>query len=190
MGLWDRQIFADASLSVAKGSAWDILFFVNEVFSATAGGHFGQAARDPSAQVPLALRCVRAILGRGSLKSFGDARFVTARFGGTTVGGALASVIRDESGKRVLVIEYLVVDAGFRRAGVGQALVTHLIGADLPLICFCAPKSTQMQNLLHKLRFKRSHAAHSIQAGQGFLVMPELWKRSAEVAKGPTRSAG
>jgi len=169
-----------AMLSIEPASAWDVLFFVNEVFAGAAAGHFSQDSRSSRAHMTLALRCCKAIIGRKVFRKSDDLQFVVARSGKDTIGAALASSTPNEDGKPTTTLEYVVVDARFRRGGIGAALVQHFVDAGTCVQCWCTPKSTQMQTLLRKLRFKRLQKATSTRLGEAHVVSPALWQWSAD----------
>lgn len=165
------------ALSIEPASAWDILFLVGEVFAGTRAGHFSQGERNAHGQITLALRCCKAILSRKvPFRRFGDLQFIVARLGGGTTGAALASTDEGTDGACITTIEYVVVDSRYRRAGIAAALVRHFMSSEQHVRCWCTPKSTQMQNLLRKLRFKRLQKATSTQMGDTVIVAPALWQ--------------
>jgi ribosomal protein S18 acetylase RimI-like enzyme len=169
------------ALVVAPGSPWDILFLLSEVASGASAGHFSQNLENLKSQKPLALQCIKAILSRfWLLRRFARANhFVAARLAAGTVGAALAHADRDDDRRRVITLQYLVVDPRFRRRGIGLALVQHLMTnapAGTVVQCACTPKSQDMQRLLRRLGFMRTQRASLVRSPDARVLMPALWE--------------
>jgi N-acetylglutamate synthase-like GNAT family acetyltransferase len=166
---------------VMQAQPWDILFLLSEVSSGIAPGHFSlEGCGTRQAQNMLALRCAKAILSRQWVlrKFFESAQFVVVREGRSTIGAALASYARNDSGQQVVTIEYLVVDEKCRRHGVGEALVQHFLTnatAGAIVECFCMAHSQGMQKLLRHLGFVRRHKVFAMEVGEARILVPSHW---------------
>ncbi|MFC5743384.1 GNAT family N-acetyltransferase [Dyella tabacisoli] len=166
---------------VVPAQPWDILFLVSEVSSGVARGHFSpEGCGTRQAQIALALRCAKAILGRQWMlrRLFEPVQFVVVRSAKSTLGGALVVFSRNDDGQQVVTIECLVVESRFRRDGVGEALVRYFLtnapeGAIVQ--CFCTPHSQGMQKLLKHLGFIRNHKVFVVNKGEGRILMPSHW---------------
>jgi len=176
-------------LSVEPAGAWDILFLLAEVSVGTAGGHFSRECGSGRGQLSLALRCCRAILGRKRSPGAGAeaAYFFAARLAGATVGAVFASAAVDGDGQRTVVLEYAVVDGRCRRAGVGEALVRHLLQLGPRVECWCTPNSTTMERLLRRLRFRRVEKASVHELDGKVVIVPALWRWLEPAASGAAR---
>lgn len=164
-----------------QAQPWDILFLLSEVSSGVTSGHFSpESCGTRQAQNTLALRCAKAVLSRQWVlrKFFESAQFVVVRSDKSTVGAALASYARNESGQQVVTIEYLVVDEKCRRHGIGEALVRHFQAeamAGTIVECFCMAHSQSMQKLLRHLGFVRKHKVFAATVGEMRILVPSHW---------------
>jgi ribosomal protein S18 acetylase RimI-like enzyme len=175
---------------IAPAAPWDIFFLAWEVAAGSRLGYFAPAYSNPKEQRTLTWRCARAILGRawGFRRLVKPIHFVVARIGSETVGAAFAHPTQDANGERVTTIEFLVVHSGFRRLGVGEALMRYLAAkAPCPdvLQCWCAPQSHAMKHLLRSEGFNRVINPSIIQAGDQSrptrMMMPSLWEKRRDV---------
>jgi GNAT superfamily N-acetyltransferase len=170
---------------IAPAAPWDIFFLALEVASGSRLGHFSPALSDAKEQRTLVWKCARAILGRawGIRRLVKPVHFNVARIGSETVGAALAHAEQDVNGEWITTIELLVVHSGFRRLGVGEALMRHLATkAPRPdfVRCWCAPRSHAMKHLLRNEGFNRVLNPFIIQTGDQShpsLIMPSLWEK-------------
>ena len=185
---------------ISPAAPRDIFLVLSEVANGAAVGHFSNKLANPiSADAKmLAWRCAKAILaGRSEVQDLGEhLQFVVARVGTQTVGAVLASSTQQGANK-ILTIETLVVADGFRRQGVGEALVRHFTGDNsngaAVVLADCTPQSQSMQRLLRRLGFTRVHGPqHIANADESFLA-PSLWswqrsrqKPLASGQQGPT----
>ncbi|HWX65047.1 MAG TPA: GNAT family N-acetyltransferase [Rhodanobacter sp.] len=171
---------------VTRAAPWDILFFLTEVESGAAERHFiPEISFSQKVQNALALRCAKAILegvwGLGRLfksDQFESDQFVVVRRGNQTLGAALASTVCAKGNPKTVTIEYLVVESGFRRQGVGEALVRHFQAnaTDGSELCaYCTAQSMGMRKLLRRLDFKCANKATSILDGGITLHLPSCW---------------
>lgn len=184
---------------VTRAAPWDILFFLTEVESGAAKGYFNpEIGFSRKMQNVLALRCAKAILGRvwGLGQLFKADEFVVVRRDNQTLGAALVSTVCTKGSPKTAIIEYLVVESGFRRQGVGEALVRHFQanatdGSEVH--AFCATQSRGMQELLRRLGFKCAHKVIPIPIGKGGTYLyPSCWKwrRSISARAGNDQSMG
>ena len=173
--------FVDPGAVVAPATPWDIFFLLSEVAAGVAGGHFNQQLGNFSSQIFITRQCAKAILYRqwGIRRLVPPYQFVSARFANSTVGAGLARTDQDAEGRKVMTLDYLVVDPQFRRHGIGQMLVQHLMEnaqAGAVVQVRCTPKSAQMQHLLRRLGFTRTQKAALMTSQDARVLMPDVWE--------------
>jgi ribosomal protein S18 acetylase RimI-like enzyme len=173
--------FRPRQIVIAPAAPWDIFFLVSEVASGATAGHFNQSLRDFSSQKFLALQCAKAIILRLSpIRRLAIAgQFIVARQATHTIGAAFAITDQDVDDRRVTTLQYLVVDSGFRRRGVGQMLMqTFMTNAAMGTIvqCACTPKSQGMQRLLRRLGFVHTQKAALRGSSEARVLLPDVWE--------------
>ncbi|WP_266171741.1 GNAT family N-acetyltransferase [Dyella subtropica] len=174
---------ASQQFRATQARPWDIMFLVSEVAAGAMQGHFAaELYADTRKRRALVLQCAKAILTSrwGWLWRSSEAlQFIVIRSDQGTIGAALASTVRDADGLQIMTIEYVVVDSGFRRLGVGEALVRDLLEkatqGDQKVVCYCTPKSQGMQRLLRQLGFVRTQKVHALNVGDSKLLLPARW---------------
>lgn len=183
---------AEQAVVITPARPWDIFFLLSEVASGAADKHFNQEYCGFQSLKLLALRCLKAILGRpwGHRRLVERNQFVVARIAHVTVGAAFISVRLRAGGQRVRTLECLVVDARFRQRGIGGELVSHLISSaseEAQLECWCTPKSLNMQRLLRRFGFKCKRKSLAIPLGHCHVVIPAKWIRNTQRNHMPRR---
>lgn len=171
---------ADDCVVLGTGEPWEIFFFVSEVVAGAHKGHFNDQHRSMGYVMrQLSLACVKAILARRlGWRSSAAPRFVVVRRQGHVCGAMLLKPGRTHDGLPLLSIEYMVVAASARRAGVGRTLVDyarrHAPAGGLE--CYCTEASRGMQRLLKRLDFIRTHRAKEIVVARDERVsVPSRW---------------
>ncbi|MGO4700051.1 GNAT family N-acetyltransferase [Dyella sp. 2RAB6] len=181
MLLNNASLVVDDRVVLGPGEPWDIFFFVGEIVAGAREGHFACASMS-HAMRKHGLACAKAILAsRLPWRRSAGSRFVVARKGGEVLGAMLLRDEKLEDGTPSLLLEYLVVAASARRAGVGRLLVDYALrrapvgGVE----CFCTDFSRSMQRLLKRQGFVRTHRAKEIQVNaDSRIAMPArfFWK--------------
>ena len=171
---------AEDRIVLGPGEPWEIFFFVSEVVDGADKGHFNAADRSPAYVLrKLGLACARAMLaGRLPWRKHAGPRFIAIRQGGKVLGAMLLRPERLKDGSPVLLIEYMVVAAAARRAGIGRQLVEYAKrhAQNGRVECYCTEASRGMQRLLKRQGFVRTHRAKEIQvAADDRLSLPSRW---------------
>lgn len=170
-----------------QGRLADIVFFLRQVEQGARNGNFSNSFLNPHQQFLLIRRCCLALLWQAlSLwpRRSGD-RFLVMKVHGAAVAAMLLKTIADGPGRYIVGIDYLVVDAPWRRCGLGRQLVQRAIDeapADSGFVCFCAPRSKGMQRLLRRLGFSRRVRAGMVDGvvcPHAFELLPESVRTSA-----------
>ena len=180
--------YSTREVVIAPANAWDIFFLAGEIATGASAGNFSPAFHTAGWKCKLALQAARAILAHTTIARFASRQFVVARIGSQPVGAILSKLSKEDNGKHILSIEYLVVSKPYRRLGIGAALLRHIsvkdFGADL-VHCFVAPASRQMKRLLRKEGYRRRTPISSVSSGKVSLWIPALWEKTLTGAGRP-----
>lgn len=177
-------LMMDNHVVLETGAPWDIFFFASQIVAGAREGHFaGSCASMSYVMRKHGLECAKAILARRLpwRRDSAGVKFVVARQGGQVLGAMLLKDVGLDDGAPALLLEYLVVAASARRAGIGRLLLDYALrrapagGVE----CFCTDFSRGMQRLLKRQGFVRTHRAKEILVAQdSVIVVPArfLWK--------------
>jgi len=165
---------------LGPGEPWEVFFFVSEVVAGAGKGHFNDAHRSLAYVLrKLGLACARAMLARRlGWRKHAAPRFIAIRRGDEVLGAMLLEPQQLKDGSPILLIEYMVVAAAARRAGIGRQLVDyakrHAPAGGVE--SYCTEASRGMQRLLKRQGFMRTHRAREIQvAADDRLSVPSRW---------------